>query len=191
MKEIWKNIEGLTGYMVSSFGRVKSIDRYVNRDKGGDMFFMGRIMKQTLLGTGYLIVNLYNKTKDRHYRVHRLVAEAFIENPENKRTVNHKNGIKTDNRVENLEWCTHGENHLHAYRELGRKGAWCGVRGADFHGSKPIEQYTKDGVFLRAYPSAKDASSLLNISGSHIGSVCRGVRKSTGGYVWKFKNSTN
>lgn len=185
--EKWVKINGLDGYEISNLGRLKSIDRRVSRGNG-DMFLKGRIMKQTLKETGYLIANLYNGKKDKHYRIHRLVAENFIPNPEKKRTVNHKNGIKTDNRVQNLEWATHSENHIHAYRELNRKSAWTGVKGRHSHASKPVLQYSKKGELLASFYSMKEAAEAVGIEGGHICSVCKGKRKTTGGYIWKYKN---
>jgi hypothetical protein len=105
MKEVWKDIRGYEGkYQVSNLGRVKSFDSY------------GKIqyLKPTIHHNGYLQIVLYKNNKYLHYKVHRLVAQAFIPNAENKPEVNHKNCIKTDNRVDNLEWCTRQENVNHA-----------------------------------------------------------------------------
>lgn len=117
--EIWKNTE-VDGYMVSSLGRVKSLDRLLPPDnvhpKG--QFKKGRIMKTYQKHHNYDSVIL-SRSPDKRYYVHRLVATAFIPNPENKRDVNHKNGNTKDNRVENLEWTTHKENSEHARDVLG------------------------------------------------------------------------
>lgn len=104
--EIWRNIVGYEGlYQVSNFGRVKSFN--FNREK---------ILRPSSSQKGYLQVSLSKNGRKRNWRVNILVAKAFIPNPENKTTVNHKNGNKSDNRVKNLEWKTNGENSRHAVK---------------------------------------------------------------------------
>jgi len=182
--EIWKKIPTYPFYKASNIGRIRSISRISERD-GLPLKRTGVILKPVLNDNGYYIVSMYNGKIKRHERVHRLVASTFIPNKQNKRTVNHKNGIKTDNRVENLEWATHGENHAHAYQKLGRKKAWEGITGGDAPCAKPISQYTKSGEFITTFPSGVDAEIATGINRSHFPDVCNGKRKSKGGYVWR------
>lgn len=113
--EVWASVKGFEGqYEVSNIGNIRSIDRYVDHYKGGKRLYKGTSKNVRLNRYGYLRCNLKDSGKRYDFSVHRLVALAFIPNPENKEQVNHINGIKTDNRVENLEWCTSSENNIHA-----------------------------------------------------------------------------
>lgn len=117
--EIWKDVEGYEGrYQVSSLGNVKSLSRLVGGKpgRGGSKKINERVLKFGVGKTGYLSVSLRDGSSSKGCYVHRLVAQAFIPNPENKPTVNHKNGIKSDNAAHNLEWSTFSENTQHGYK---------------------------------------------------------------------------
>ncbi len=118
MQEIWKPFYGAEGhFLVSNYGRVKSIDRVVNNWPKGVRKLKGKMLKMSLNKAGYYYVCcwLRDSKKKKNLVVHRAVAHAFVENQENKKCVNHKDGIKTNNDFRNLEWCTHRENMRHAF----------------------------------------------------------------------------
>ena len=125
--EIWADIEGYEGlYQISHLGRVKSLARVIYKTDGTIQTFKERILKTTLDTKGYVICNLSKEYKCKTFRVHRLVANMFIPNLNNKPQVNHINGIKADNRVSNLEWVTNSENQKHAVK-LGLKEGFKGI----------------------------------------------------------------
>lgn len=114
--DYWKDIEGYEGlYSVSYCGKVRSLDRHRVGVCGRVGFKKGRILKPGASTKGYLYVVLYKNRKQKNKAVHRLVGKAFVTNPHNYQCINHKSGIKTDNRVENIEWCTYSQNNQHAY----------------------------------------------------------------------------
>lgn len=114
MEEIWKDIDGFEGsYQVSNFGGIKSLSRKVNSKNNFPRIIKERTLTPVKKQNKYLSISLGNHNQKD---IHRLVAQAFIPNPDNKKTVNHKNGIKNDNRVENLEWATYTENIRHAFK---------------------------------------------------------------------------
>ena len=111
--EIWKDITGYENkYQVSNLGNVKSLDYINNLGKTK----IGKLLKYRISDRGYNSAMLYKDGKQKTYKVHRLVAFAFIENKHNKPYINHKDGNKLNNNILNLEWCTHKENVVHAFK---------------------------------------------------------------------------
>lgn len=161
MTEVWKYIAGFEGlYMVSTLGNVKSIK-----------FGKERILSPGMQKNGYLMVILCKDGKTKHYSIHRLVAEAFIPNPFKLPCVNHK-GLKTDNRVEMLEWCSYSYNNTYNDRHL---------KVAEKI-SKPIYCVELDKVF----PSIIKAERITGIYQSNIIKCLKGYYKTAGGYHWTY-----
>lgn len=164
--EVWKTIEEYPRYSVSNQGRVRN-------NKTGKIIKPFRIGSK---GQQYYAVDFYPK---KSVRVHRLVAKAFISNPESKREVNHIDGNKLNNSVDNLEWVTGSENCTHAYNVLGRKKFY----GSSNHNSKKIMRI-EDG---KVYGSLAEAVRDLNLSGhSDLSECLHGKRKEVAGYHWRF-----
>lgn len=121
MEEIWKDIENYEGYyQCSNLGRVRSVDRYIKGRYNNMQFKKGQLLKPRLNVNGYLQVSIDKQKHHTQKYIHRLVAETFIDNPNNSETINHKDGNKTNNCVENLEWTSYSENAIHAYHVLHR-----------------------------------------------------------------------
>lgn len=188
MEEVWKDVKGYEGlYQVSNLGRVKSLERkQYSNDK-----FHGRILRERVLipnienKWGYLSNKLTKNRIEKIYKIHRLVAEAFIPNPLNKPQVNHKDGNKKNNYVYNLEWCTSSENLKHAWET----GLQPDTREGKSYRAKKVLQYDFNGNIIAEYPSVKTAKRITKCY--HIGDVCNGKRNYAGNYLWKFKENKN
>ena len=165
--EVWKDIKGYEGhYQVSDKGRVKSVK-----------FGKERILKPVRDTKGYLAVQLCKNGEIKRCFVHRLVAQTFIQNPNNLPHINHKDEDKTNNSVQNLEWCDSKYNNnygTHNQRVAEKR-------------SKPVLQYTLDCEFVKEWKSQSDVERNLGYSQRNISACCRGKYKSLYGYVWKYK----
>ena len=175
---MWKILDFNQQYEVSTEGQVRRI-----RDN-----FYPKYCKDK---DGYMSCSLNNgdgtKTK---YRVHRLIAMAFIPNPENKPEVNHINSIRDDNRAENLEWCTRSENEKHAYRDgrhqdLKDRARENLLKYAVKAISVPVRQFDLNGKFIAEYPSISEASRKTGINATSISQASQGQKELAGGYKWE------
>lgn len=177
MKEYWRDVKGYEGfYQVSNVGRIRSLDRIVNSNHSNKRKSKGRILKATKDRYGYLYVVFCVRNKRKTEKVHRIVANSFIQNPQNKEQVNHLNEIKTDNRVQNLEWATASENNNYGIGQIRRVEKR----------NKPTIQYSLDGELLKKWRSASDAGRTLGIDISGICKCCRGTLESIKGYRWSY-----
>jgi len=189
MNEICKPIVGYEDfYEISNLGNVYSkgkkyidtMNRVQNRKP--------KQLKTRVATIGYLCVDLNANGINVQKHIHRLIAEAFIPNPENKPTVNHKDGNKLNNDISNLEWNTYSENNKHAVDNGLRQSPWTGIIGVDNPHSKSVVQLDKRGNIINTFVSAREAQEKTGISYKHISCCCLGKRMSTGGYCWKFQS---
>lgn len=170
--ELWVEIEGYNGkYWVSNHGRVKMVEmQFFNKPF--------RLMKPQT-AKGYKCIRLYNSKGWKDYLVHRLVADYFIPNPNNFPHVNHKDENPSNNMADNLEWCTRLYNVRYGTAIERKKEKLKKYK-------KPVEQYSKDGVFIKRWDSATDAANELGLYSHCICQVAKGINKTHGGYVWKY-----
>lgn len=184
--EEWRDIKDYEGlYQVSNLGRIKSFAR---KDRLGRPVY-DRILKQSISSYGYCVVTLHKNGKARQRLVHRLVLEVFSDNPYNKPYINHVNGVKTCNVINNLEYCTHAENIIHSFRVLKNKpnSPWLGKFGYNNSSSKPVVQHSLNGEYIMRFASAIEVIRETGIGRTGICSCCRGRIKSSGGFIWKYE----
>lgn len=171
-KEIWKDIKGYEGlYQISNFGRVKSLPKMAGKSPRKE-----QILKNNLDRYGYYFVALSKYGVRNNKLIHRLVAEAFINNPNNYLQINHKDENKLNNCVNNLEWCTtkYNINYGNRTKKVIKKL------------SKKVSQYNSNGKYIKTYNSISEASRKCNISQGSICSCCKNKLKQSHGFIWKY-----
>lgn len=168
-----RQIKGFN-YCVTNDGEIISLPKARLTPKGTPCLTKERKLKPGRIGeNGYEIVYLRKNGKSIRFYVHRLVAEAFIENPNSLEFVNHINGVKFDNRADNLEWCSRAQNGLHACRvlEVGK--------------SRKVAQYDRNGNYIKTWANSYQASEQLGINRGNINSCVNKHRKTAGGFRWE------
>lgn len=175
MQETWKDITGYEGmYRISNFGRVCSLRRK-----------NPLTMKTFINNSGYECVIFRVNGRSKTHTVHRLVAREFCEGYSEDLVVNHKDANKLNNHFTNLEWVTQKEN-IHDMIKRGTHSVKEAHAVAHKKRRRPVIQYSKEGKELRRFPSAREASKFVNIHENCVSRVCRGERKYTAGYIWKY-----
>lgn len=180
MQETWKDIPGYEGsYQVNNYGNVRSLN-YNNNGKTKNI-------SQHKHKTGYLTVILCKNSEKKTKNVHRLVALSFLPNPNNYPCVNHIDGNKENNNVENLEWCTHKQNTAHAIKcGLRNQKFMLGVTGAKNKLSKKIVQYDLQGNIVNRWDCISDAARFYGVRPGNINNCLRGRNKTYKGYIWRY-----
>lgn len=192
--EEWKEIPIFDGrFLVSNLGRVKQAVRYDSRGRkaGGKVLCLNKRDKD-----GYCIAQIRCKGEIKYLRVHRLVAEAFVPNPDGKPQVDHINAVRDDNRAENLRWATSKENHNNPISVENNRRAQTGKKMSaessrkkrDAMSKRPVVQYTVDGAFVAHFEAVIDAAKSLGNRKfcGNISNCCKGKCKTARGFVWRY-----
>ena len=187
LNEIWKDIKNYEDlYQVSNYGRVKRLGvyrtsaRYYKKGR----YYPTKIMTSSIGKHCYCYVQLFDYSGSfKTIRIHRLVAEAFIPNPKNKPQVNHKDGNKENNKIDNLEWCTNGENGKHAWDNNLRTKNF----GKDNYISRKVLQYTSDKKLIKEWDCIKDISRSLGYNYGYIIACCQRKYKLGHNFIWRYK----
>lgn len=182
--EVWKDIPNYEGlYQVSNLGRIKSLKRKVYAGRNRIRWQYERILSNNKTnGNGYKIVSLNKNGESKNKYIHRLVAEAFIPNPNNYKYINHKDENKANNKINNLEWCTaeynntYNNKHIRALETRMKKNIGC----------RKILQLNENEEIIKEYFSISQASKEMKVSNQAISDCLRGIQKHSAGYKWKY-----
>ena len=180
----WVVCKDYPSYMINRKGETKSL-------------LTNKILKPAKVKTGYMCVSLRKNGESKTVRVHRLLAKAFIPNPDNKPHVDHINGVRDDNRLENLRWCTNQENQNFELARINNSRALTGKKQSPETIAKRtktlqkirgvrVEQYTLDGQYIQTFNSANEVQRLLGIWSAGVLKCCEGKFKSSKGFIWKY-----
>ena len=183
MEEIWKDVENYEGlFQVSNFGRVRSMNKILELCDGRVRRVKGKILKTSII-RGYECITFYHNNKSKTFKVHRLVAQAFIPNPKDFPQVNHIDENKLNNLVNNLEWCTAKYNN--DYSNIAERWHKTGTAAS----KKVVLQYDTTGKVIAEFESASEAARRIGKphGRSSICKCCNGDLKSYNGFIWKWK----
>lgn len=189
MQEIWKDIKGYEGYyQISNLGNIKGLNRTIENKSviGGKYKIKEKNKSQTISKTGYYICALYKNGKGRTFKVHRLIAEAFIDNIDNLPIINHKDGNKLNNSIDNLEWCDYSHNNKEAYKQGLKEKNLKWIVECNKRKRKKVNQYDLNNNFIKQYKSIQEAESQTKVHHINIIKVCKGQRITAGGYKWEY-----
>lgn len=203
-QEIWKDIPGFPGYQASNNGNIRSVTHFMNNRWETKTLKKGRILRQEKV-KGYWRIVIRRNGKKENRLVSRLVAMAFIPNPENKPCIDHIDGDPSNNNISNLRWVTYKENSnnpiskkRHSDAAMGEKNHRYGKTNEQTHNSKRVKCFTFAGEHLKTYPSCAEAERQTGISKRSIAEAALGkkrfiksvgrfkTKRSAGGYLWKY-----
>ena len=182
MNKIWKRIENYDDYYISNFGDIIKDNYKSRKKKNGEM----KNCLPYLKNNGYLQITLYQRESKKSCKeyIHRLVAKTFIPNPNNHKCINHINGIKTDNRVENLEWCSYKQNMAHAFET----GLCCKRFGIENKNSKKYVELDNEYNYIRTFIGSREENKRLGYTRDTIERCARGITMETHNKIYLFYN---
>lgn len=182
-QEIWKDIPNYVGlYQASNTGKIRSVDRFAEFPNGKRQYRCGLILRQRTNSKGYKIVKLSKKGKAKNKFVHILVLESFVKRPNGLTQINHLDENKGNNHLNNLEYCSAKYNQN--YGSCGKNKSKATIN--DKKRSKQVVQFTKDGVFVKKFPSLHEVERILGFQHGHIRDACNGKLRTAYGYKWQW-----